>query len=82
LHKKTFESFIRRNANNIEKAKKADEFIRKIRKQREEFEGRMFLIKKREEHVKTKRHSLQIIDTKEKSLEERKRKLGDIFENL
>jgi hypothetical protein len=82
LHKKTFESFIRRNANNIEKAKKADEFIRKIRKQREEFEGRMFLIKKREEHDKTKRHSLQIIDTKEKSLEERKRKLGDIFENL
>lgn len=42
----------------------------------------MFMIRKEEENQRRKRASMKEMDHTERSLEERKKKLGGIFQNL
>jgi hypothetical protein len=49
VSKKSFHSFIRRDTEEEEKSKEADKFIRRIRRDKELFDGKMFMIKKEEQ---------------------------------
>lgn len=49
VSKKSFHSFIRRHTKEEEKSKEADKFIRRIRRDKELFDGKMFMIKKEEQ---------------------------------